>query len=65
MHPTNEITFLDKTTKTGVCSECVNQLTQQHHELMPIQSTVKEVKDLLVTLEVNMLELLRERTALC
>jgi len=60
----NEITFLDKTTKRGVCSECAPELTKQNHELMPINSTVFEVREVMMNLECNMLELLRQRTAL-
>jgi hypothetical protein len=60
----NEITFLDKTSRTGVCSECVGQLTQLNHELMPIHSTIQEVKDVIMNLEVNMMNLLRDRTTL-
>ena len=60
----NEITFLDKTLRIGVCSECVPELTAKNHELMPIHSTVLEVRDIMMNLEVNMLDLLRDRSTL-
>lgn len=63
-HVMNEITFLDKTTRSGVCSECVGELTRMNHELMPIHSTVQEVREVMMNLEVNMLDLLRGRSAI-
>lgn len=60
----NEITFLDKTTRTGVCSECVSEVAMRNHELMPIHTTIAEVRDIMMNLEVNMLNLLRDRTTL-
>jgi hypothetical protein len=64
MHPMNEITFLDKSTKLGACSECVPELTKKNHELMPIHATMNEVREVMNNLEVNMLELLRDRTSI-
>ena len=60
----NEITFLDKSTKIGACSECVPELTKKNHELMPIHATINEVREVMMNLEVNMLDLLRDRTAI-
>jgi hypothetical protein len=60
----NEITFLDKSTKQGACSECVSSLSHLNHELLPLHTTVSEVREVMMNLEVNMLELLRERTSL-
>lgn len=55
----NEIAFLDKTTKRGACSECIPELTKLNHELMPINATVFEIRDVMMNLECNMLDLLR------
>eukprot|EP00347_Sterkiella_histriomuscorum_P008465 403344995 len=63
-HIMNEIAFLDKTTKRGACSECIPELTKQNHELMPLNATVFEIRDVMMNLECNMLDLLRQRTAL-
>ena len=60
----NEISFLDKTTRQGACSECIPDLTRQNHELMPIHATLYEVRDVMMNLECNMLDLLRDRSAL-
>lgn len=64
MHLMNEISFLDKTTKRGACSECIPELSKLNHELMPINATIFEVREVMMNLECNMLELLRQRTAL-
>ena len=63
-HLMNEISFLDKTTRQGACSECIPDLTRQNHELMPIHATLYEVRDVMMNLECNMLDLLRDRTGL-
>ena len=63
-HIMNEISYLDKTTKQGACSECLPELARLNHELMPLNATVFEVRDVMMNLEANMLELLRQRTAL-
>lgn len=63
-HLMNEIAFLDKTTHSGICSECVTEMSTKNHELMPIHTTLLEVKDVIMNLEVNMLEILRDRTTL-
>ena len=60
----NEITFLDKTTRSGVCSECVSEVGLRNHELMPIHTTISEVRDIMMNIEVNMLDLLRDRTTM-
>ena len=60
----NEITFLNKTLRNGICSECVADCTAQNHELMPIHTTILEVREVMLNLEANMLEVLRERTTL-
>lgn len=60
----NEIAFLDKTTKRGACSECIPELTKLNHELMPINATIFEIRDVMMNLECNMLDLLRQRTAM-
>ena len=61
-HPSNEISFLDKSRKMGVCSECVALSSSSSSELIPLTQTISEVQEVLLNLEANMLDLLRERT---
>jgi len=51
VHPYNEISYLDKTTKMGACEECLPDLARASHELMPIKQTIEEVSHVLSTLD--------------
>ena len=57
----NEITYLDKTTRVGVCSECAPQLSEMRHEILPIDQVVEEVRGIMLNLESNMRDLINHR----
>lgn len=60
----NEITYLDKTTKVGVCNECAPALENMRHELLPIDAVIEEVRGVMLNLESNMRDLINHRSAL-
>jgi hypothetical protein len=60
----NEIMFLDKSTRIGVCYECAPNLQAMRHELMPIISVVDEVRGVVLNLESNMRDMINQRTSL-
>ena len=63
-HYMNEIVYLDKTTRVGVCGECAPNLEQLRHELLPIDTVIDEVRGVLLNLESNMRDLIAHRSAL-
>lgn len=60
-HPFNEIEYLDKTSKQGVCSICLPTLVRISHELLPVDHTVREVSQVLNTLDEQMVNLRHEK----
>lgn len=57
----NEIAYLDKTTRIGVCGECAPQLQEMRHEILPIDQVVEEVRGIMLNLESNMRDLINHR----
>jgi hypothetical protein len=60
----NEVTYLDKTTRQGICDECAPNYQQLRHELLPINTVVDEVRGVIINLESNMRDLINHRSAL-
>ena len=56
-HPLNEISYLDKTSKQGACEICLPTMLRANHEMLPIKQTVEEVKQVLVTLDLQINEI--------
>ena len=56
-HPLNEISYLDKTSKQGACEICLPTMLRANHEMLPIKQTVDEVKQVLVTLDMQINEI--------
>lgn len=54
----NEVTYLDKTTRLGVCVECAPLLENMRHELLPIDTVVEEVRGIMLNLESNMRDMI-------
>ena len=60
-HYMNEVTYLDKTTRIGVCVECAPLLENMRHELLPIDTVVEEVRGIMLNLESNMRDMINHR----
>ncbi len=60
-HYMNEVTYLDKTTRLGVCVECAPLLENMRHELLPIDTVVEEVSGIMLNLESNMRDMINHR----
>lgn len=56
-HPLNEIAYLDKTSKEGACEICMPAMLRANHELLPIDQTIKEVREVLSTLDIQVNEI--------
>ena len=54
-HPDREVAFIDKTERVGLCGECISAQYRLRHEVLSVDDTVAEVKDVLLGLEGNML----------
>jgi hypothetical protein len=42
-HPLNEIEYICKSDKEGLCSDCVLVHEKLHHEILPLDKTSKKI----------------------
>ena len=57
-HPYNHMEYIDHTEKTGICSECIYEHYQLGHKIFSIGEVEKDVRQLLMNLERDTLDIL-------
>ena len=61
-HNNQEIEYMDKTERKGLCRDCVQSAVDLHHEILSVKDVKEDVNDLLVQLESNTMKMLAQKT---
>ena len=62
LHNNQEIEYLDKTERRGLCKDCLQVAQDSHHEILSVADVKDDVDALLVQLEGNTAQMLARKT---
>ena len=62
LHNNQEIEYLDKTERRGLCKDCVREAHDSHHEVLTMTDVKSDVNSLLIQLESNTSQMLAKKT---